>query len=54
MAARLQAVTASDRPILPLYNTKSGHSGGRPVSKQIEEGTNILSFLFLELGVSAN
>jgi prolyl oligopeptidase len=54
MAARLQAATSSDRPILLLYDTKSGHSGGRPLSKQIEENTNMLSFLFLELGVSTN
>jgi prolyl oligopeptidase len=44
MAARLQAATASDNPILLLYDTKSGHSGGRPLDKQIEECTNILSF----------
>ena len=54
MAARLQAATASDNPILLLYDTKSGHSGGRPLDKQIEECTNILSFLFSELGVRAN
>jgi prolyl oligopeptidase len=54
MAALLQAATASDRPILLLYDTKSGHSGGRPLSKEIEERTNILSFLFLELGVMQN
>jgi prolyl oligopeptidase len=54
MAARLQAATASDRPILLLYDTKSGHSGGRPVNKQIEESTDILSFLFWQLKVGAN
>lgn len=54
MTAQLQAATASDRPILLLYDTKSGHSGGRPLGKQIEEATNILSFLFLELGVTTN
>ena len=54
MAARLQAATASDNPILLLYDTKSGHSGGRPLAKQIEECANILSFLFSELGVRAN
>jgi len=48
-AARLQAATASDRPILLLYDTKSGHSGGRPVNKQIEEGTDGLSFMFWQL-----
>jgi prolyl oligopeptidase len=56
MAARLQAATSSgsDRPILLLYDTKSGHSGGRPLHKQIEVATDVLSFLFLELGVSAD
>lgn len=53
MAARMQeaAASQSDRPVLLLYDTKSGHSGGRPVNKQIEEGTDILSFLFWQLGV---
>jgi prolyl oligopeptidase len=54
MTARLQDATASDRPILLLYDTKSGHSGGRPLNKSIEERTNVLSFLFLELGVGLN
>lgn len=54
MAARLQAATASDRPVLLLYDTKSGHSGGRPLGKQIEERTNMLSFLFLQLGMGAH
>jgi prolyl oligopeptidase len=52
MAARLQAATGSDRPILLSYDTKSGHSGGRPVSKQIEELTKELGFLFWQLGVT--
>jgi prolyl oligopeptidase len=53
MAARLQADAANgpDKPILLLYDTKSGHSGGRPVGQQIAEATNILSFLFWQLGV---
>lgn len=55
MAARLQAATGSgDRPVLLLYDTKSGHSGGRPLNKQIEENTQILSFLFSQLGVGAD
>jgi len=54
MAARLQAATASDRPILLLYDTKSGHSGGRPLNKQIEEDTDTLSFLFWQLRVASN
>jgi prolyl oligopeptidase len=54
MTALLQAATNSGRPILLLYDTKSGHSGGRPLGKEIEEHTNVLSFLFLELGVGLN
>jgi prolyl oligopeptidase len=50
MAARLQAATASRQPILLLYDTKSGHSGGRPVNKEIEEHTDTLSFLFWQVG----
>ena len=51
MSARLQAARRVDRPILLLYDTKSGHSGGRPVNKRIEEYTDILSFLFWQLQV---
>ncbi len=51
MTARLQAATASDRPILLRYDTKAGHSGGLPLSKQIEDLTDELSFLLWQLGV---
>jgi len=54
MATRLQATNGSNRPILLLYDTKSGHSGGRPINKIIEENTDVLSFLFWQLGVSVN
>lgn len=54
MSALLQASTGSDHPILLLYDTKSGHSGGRPVNKIIEENTDILSFLFWQLQIPAN
>jgi prolyl oligopeptidase len=54
MAARLQAATASNQPILLRYDTKSGHSGGRPLSKQIEEAADIVTFLSIELGASAS
>jgi prolyl oligopeptidase len=54
MAARLQAATTSGRPILLLYDTKSGHSGGRPLNKEIEENTDTLSFLFWQLGIGNN
>ena len=51
MTALLQADTGSGRPIFLLYDTKSGHSGGRPISKIIEEQTDILSYLFWQLAV---
>ncbi len=51
MAALVQASTGSDRPVLLHYDTKSGHSGGQPVTKQIEDATDSLSFLFWQLGV---
>jgi prolyl oligopeptidase len=55
MAAMLQWATGSgqDRPILLSYDTKSGHSGGRPLSKEIDELTDELSFLFSQLNVQA-
>jgi prolyl oligopeptidase len=51
MAALVQASTGSDRPVLLHYNTKAGHSGGLPVSQQIEDQTDELSFLFWQLGM---
>lgn len=56
MAARLQSVNRGDlnRPVLLLYDTKSGHSGGRPLKKIIEQNTDILSFLFWQLNIPQN
>jgi prolyl oligopeptidase len=51
MTARMQAATVSDRPVLLHYDTKAGHSGGQPVSKQIDDHTDIMSFLWWQLGV---
>jgi len=48
----MQASTGSDRPILLHYDTKAGHSGGLPVTKQIDDSTAELSFLFWQLGVA--
>jgi prolyl oligopeptidase len=52
MAALLQSATGSDRPVLLRYHTKAGHSGGQPLSKQIEDMTDIFSFLSWQLGVT--
>jgi len=51
MAARLQAATSSERPVLLLYDTQAGHAGGRTRSKLVEDMSLELAFLFIELGV---
>ena len=55
MAALMQADakngTSRDRPILLRIETKAGHGQGKPVTKQIEESTDMYSFLFWQLGV---
>ncbi len=50
MAALMQALTGSNRPILLRYDTEAGHSAGLPVTKQVEQQTDILSFLLAEVG----
>ncbi|HXN18404.1 MAG TPA: prolyl oligopeptidase family serine peptidase [Candidatus Binatus sp.] len=52
MAAEMQAAQGGHKPILLMYDTKLGHSEGRPVSKIIEEDTDVLQFLFAQVGVS--
>jgi prolyl oligopeptidase len=39
------------RPILLRIESKAGHGAGKPVTKQIEEFTDVYSFLFWQLGV---
>jgi len=50
MAARLQAVAGPDTPILLRYHTKAGHSGGQPLSEQIDNLAEAYSFLRWRLG----
>lgn len=52
MTALLQADNGSDKPILLHYDTDAGHSGGAPISKQIENTTRELSFLMWQLGMT--
>jgi prolyl oligopeptidase len=56
MAALMQAEakngTSLERPILLRIETKAGHGAGKPVQKQIEEFTDIYSFLFWQLGMN--
>ncbi len=55
MAALMQAEAKNgasrQRPILLRIETKAGHGAGKPVTKLIEEGTDVYSFLFWQLGV---
>ncbi|HZU41460.1 MAG TPA: prolyl oligopeptidase family serine peptidase, partial [Terriglobales bacterium] len=55
MAALMQAKAANgqsrERPILLRIEPKAGHGAGKPVSKLIEEGTDVWSFLFWQLGI---
>jgi prolyl oligopeptidase len=55
MTALMQASAANGgsrvRPILLRVENSAGHGEGTPVSKQIEEGTDVWGFLFWQLGV---
>jgi prolyl oligopeptidase len=55
MAALMQAEAkngeSKDRPILLRIESKAGHGAGKPVTKQIEESTDVYSFLFWQLGM---
>jgi prolyl oligopeptidase len=51
MTARLQSASSSGRPVLLLYDTKAGHSGGRPQKKYIEDAALELAFLCWQLGI---
>ena len=51
MAARLQAATTADRPILLRLEARAGHGAGKPLSKVLQELTDSWTFVFSELGV---
>lgn len=51
MAARLQAATGSDAPVILREEAKAGHGAGKPVAKVIEAETDRFSFFFEQLGV---
>ena len=51
MTALLQADSGSGAPVLLIYDTKLGHSGGRPLGKLIEDTVDELSFVCWQLGV---
>jgi prolyl oligopeptidase len=50
MAALMQTLHGDATPMLLRYHTDAGHSGGQPVSQQIEEMVDTLSFLLWQVG----
>jgi prolyl oligopeptidase len=52
MAAKLQAATRSELPVLLRYDRNSGHAGGRPLSKVIEDMAAEQAFLLQHVGVT--
>ena len=51
MTAELQANNGGPNPILLRIETKAGHGAGKPISKVVEDWTDIYSFLFWQLGM---
>lgn len=51
MAARLQAATAGEAPILLRLESRAGHGAGKPVSKVLDELVDTWSFIYLALGL---
>ncbi|MDQ3224370.1 MAG: prolyl oligopeptidase family serine peptidase [Gemmatimonadota bacterium] len=51
MAARLQAATSAERPVLLRLEAQAGHGAGKPLSKIQQELTDSWTFVFFELGV---
>ena len=55
MAALLQhaAVDQDERPVLLWQAGRAGHGVGKPASMRVEEGADVLSFLWWQLGAEA-
>jgi len=53
MAARLQAATASDRPILFRSSASAGDGIGTALKERLAEEANAYAFLFDQLGIPA-
>lgn len=49
-ASALQSNQQGDKPVLLRVETSAGHGAGKPVSKQVDESADWLSFLFFQMG----
>ncbi len=50
-AATLQAANTGDAPKLIRIDSKAGHGAGKPISKVVDEYTDIYSFIFYNLDI---
>ncbi|HZI93167.1 MAG TPA: prolyl oligopeptidase family serine peptidase [Patescibacteria group bacterium] len=53
MTAALQWATTSGRPVALLYDTRSGHAGGKPFAKVVEDLSLEAAFLTWQLGMDS-
>ena len=53
MTARLQAATASGRPILARFSAASGHGSGTALTERLAQKADVLAFLFDQLEMKA-
>jgi prolyl oligopeptidase len=51
MTARLQAANGSNHPILLRTSSNTGHGIGTALNERIEQGADVFSFLFDQLGI---
>lgn len=51
MAALMQASATAERPVLLHYDISVGHSSGLPVTKEIDDGVDVMSFLMSQTGL---
>ena len=54
MAARLQAANGSDAPILFRSTASAGHGIGTSLKERIAEQSDVLAFLFDQLGIDGS